>query len=194
MKQRIRIKSVETLSQNWGKLKNTVFDYQRRDGTWETHTRETYERGDGATIIPYDPNRGTVLLVRQFRYAAYLVGHEEPLIEACAGLLDTDDPETCIRREAEEELGYRLTDVHFLYSPFTTPGSVTERLWFFKAHYSPDDRISDGGGHADEGEDIEVLEMSLDEAMAAARDGRIIDGKTITLLQQLKLDTLSVTS
>lgn len=190
MKPEIRIQSTETLAKGWGTLKKTIFDYRRRDGSWDRQSRETYDRGNGATIIPYDPARGTVLLVRQFRFPAYATGHEEPLIEACAGLLDLDDPETAIRREAEEELGYRLRDVHFLYSPYMSPGSVTERIWFFLAHYTAADRVSDGGGHEDEGEDIEVLEMPLDAALAAIADGRIIDAKTIMLLQQLKLSVL----
>ena len=172
-------------------LKKTVLDYQRRDGTWETQVRQTYDRGDGATILPFDPQRQTVLLVRQFRYVAFVTGHEDALIEACAGLLDADDPETCIRKEAEEELGYRLRDVHRLYAPYMSPGSVTERLWFFLAEYSPADRISDGGGHAEEGEDIEVLEMTLDDALDAIHDGRISDAKTILLLQHLKLEMLT---
>lgn len=189
MNNNIRVKSVEVLAKNWATLRKTVLDYQRRDGTWETQVRETYDRGHGAAIIPYDPVRGSVLLVRQFRYAAYETGHTAPLIEACAGLLDADDPETCIRREAEEELGYRLRDVRFLYAPFMSPGSVTERLWFFTAEYSHGDRVSEGGGHAGEGEDIEVLEMPLTEALAAVADGRIIDAKTIMLLQHLRLET-----
>jgi nudix-type nucleoside diphosphatase (YffH/AdpP family) len=185
---RVRIKSVEVLSDDWAVLKKTVLDYRRRDGSWETQTRQTYDRGDGAVILPYDPERRTVLLVKQFRFPAYVTGHEEPLIEACAGLLDEDDPETAIRREAEEELGYRLRDVKHLYTSYMSPGSLTERLSFFTADYAPGDRISDGGGHPDESEDIEVLEMSLDEALAAVRDGRLIDAKTIMLIQHLKLE------
>lgn len=187
MEDRIRIRSEEVLSDEWAVLKRTVFDYRRSDGVWETQIRQTYDRGDGATILPYDPQRGTVLLVKQFRYPAYATGHKEALIEACAGLLDEDDPETCIRREAEEELGYRLRDVRRLYAPYMSPGSVTERLWFYVAEYSPADRISDGGGHADEGEDIEVLEMTLDEAMAHILNGTLIDAKTIMLVQHLAL-------
>ncbi|MER8762716.1 MULTISPECIES: NUDIX domain-containing protein [unclassified Mesorhizobium] len=190
MEDRIRIRSEEVLSDEWAVLKKTVFDYRRRDGKWETHTRQTYDRGDGAVILPFDPERSTVLLVRQFRYPAYVTGHKEPLIEACAGLLDEDDSETCIRKEAEEELGYRLNDVQRLFSPYMSPGSVTERLWFFVARYSPADRISDGGGAHDEGEDIEVLEMPLDEALAGIHDGRIIDAKTIILIQHLKLNPI----
>jgi len=184
---RIRIRSVEVLSDDWAVLKKTTFDYRRRDGAWETQVRQTYERGDGAVILPYNRERGTVLLVKQFRFPAYVSGHKEPLIEACAGLLDADDPETCIRREAEEELGYRMRDVRRLYACYMSPGSVTERLWLFAAEYSPADRISDGGGHADEGEDIEVLEMTLDEVLAAIAEGRISDAKTIILAQHLAL-------
>ena len=191
MEDRIRIRSEEILSDDWATLKKTTLDYRRQDGRWETQVRQTYDRGDGATILPFDPQRLTVLLVRQFRYPAYAVGHREPLIEACAGLLDRDDPETCIRKEAEEELGFRLRDVQLVYSPFMSPGSVTERLWFFTAHYSPADRISSGGGSPEEGEDIEVIEMTLDEAFAAVAGGRILDAKTIMLVQHLKLQEKS---
>jgi nudix-type nucleoside diphosphatase (YffH/AdpP family) len=184
---RIRIKSVTVLSDNWGVLKNTALDYRRSDGTWEAQTRETYERGHGATVLPLDAERGTILLVRQFRFPAYVEGHPEPLIEACAGLLDDDDAETCARREAEEELGYRLHELKQVFMPFTSPGSVLERLACFTARYSPADRISGGGGHAEEGEDIEVVEMPLDEAYRAVHDGRIIDAKTILLIQHLML-------
>lgn len=190
MEDRIRVRSVEVLSDEWAVLKKTTFDYRRNDGVWETQIRQTYDRGDGAVILPYDRARGTVLLVRQFRYPAYVTGHTEPLIEACAGLLDADDPETCIRRETEEELGYRLSEVRRLYAPYMSPGSVTERLWFFVAEYGPADRISDGGGHADEGEDIDVLEMALDEALSLVANGGIIDAKTIMLLQHLALERL----
>ncbi|MEP9388425.1 NUDIX domain-containing protein [Mesorhizobium sp. KR9-304] len=190
MQDRIRIKSVEILSDDWAKLTKTTFDYRRSDGTWETQIRQTYDRGDGAVILPFDRGRSTVLLVRQFRYPAFVTGHPEPLIEACAGLLDDHDPETAIRKEAEEELGYRLRGIRRLYEPYMSPGSVTERLSFFTADYTPADRISDGGGSADEGEDIEVLEITLDEAMAQVRDGRIIDAKTIMLIQHLRLEAL----
>lgn len=188
MEDRIKIRSVEVLSDDWAVLTKTTFDYRRNDGAWETQVRQTYDRGDGAVILPHDPQRDTILLVSQFRYPAYVTGHREPLIEACAGLLDEDDPETCIRREAEEELGYRLAKVRLLYMPYMSPGSVTERLAFFTAQYSPADRISDGGGHAEEGEDIEVMEVALDAAVAMIADGRIIDAKTIMLVQQLVME------
>ncbi|MDN2581328.1 NUDIX domain-containing protein [Aquibium sp. ELW1220] len=183
----VRLVSEELLSDNWGVLTKHVFDYRRRDGAWERQTREVYDRGHGAAILPHDPARGTVLLVRQFRLPAFLTGHRDPLLEVCAGLLDADDPETCIRKEAEEELGYRLDRVTLAFSPYMSPGSVSERLWCFTAQYSPTDRISAGGGAASEGEDIEVVELSLEDAFAAVGDGRIIDAKTIMLLQHLML-------
>jgi nudix-type nucleoside diphosphatase (YffH/AdpP family) len=186
----IQIRSVEVLSDDWAVLKKVTFDYRRRDGSLERQVRQTYDRGNGAVILPYDPERGTVLLVRQFRLPAYVSGHVEPLIEACAGLLDKDDPETCIRREAEEELGYRLRDTEPVFHIFMSPGSVTERLMFFVARYSPEDRIGLGGGDAHEGEDIEVLEITLDEALVMVDQGKIIDGKTIMLLQHIKLKGL----
>lgn len=190
MHDRIRIKSVELLSSGWGTAKKTEYEYRRRDGAWETQIRETYDRGNGAVILPCDPRRGTVLLVRQFRFPAYASGHAQPLIEACAGMLDADDPETAIRREAEEELGYRLHRLRHLYTSYMSPGCLTERLSFFVAEYSPEDRISEGGGCPEEGEDIEVLEMELAEAAAAIHDGRIIDAKTIMLIQQVMLDRI----
>jgi nudix-type nucleoside diphosphatase (YffH/AdpP family) len=186
----IQIRSVEVLSDDWAVLKKVTFDYRRRDGSLERQVRQTYDRGNGAVILPYDPERGMVLLVRQFRLPAYVSGHVEPLIEACAGLLDKDDPETCIRREAEEELGYRLRDTEPVFHIFMSPGSVTERLMFFVARYSPEDRIGLGGGDAHEGEDIEVLEITLDEALGMIDQGKIIDGKTIMLLQHIKLKGL----
>lgn len=183
----ILIRSVEVLSDDWAILKKVTFDYRRRDGTLERQVWQTYDRGHGAVILPYDPERGTVLLVRQFRLPAYVSGHPGPLIEACAGLLDKDDPETCIRREAQEELGYRLRDTEPVFHVFMSPGSVTERLMFFIARYSPGDRIGQGGGDRHEGEDIEVLELSLEEALRMIDEGQIVDGKTIMLLQHLML-------
>ena len=192
MQDRIRVKSVETLSKRWGTLTRTVMDYRRRDGRWdEGQVREVFDHGHGAAIIPYDPDRGTVLLVRQFRYVVHSLGDDGEMIEACAGLLDADDPEGCIRREAMEELGVRLRDVHLLFTAYASPGSLTERSSLFAGDYTPADRIADGGGHEGEGEDIEILEWTLDEALAATRDGRIVDMKTILLLQNLELRRLA---
>ena len=179
----IRNLSSEVLSDDWAVLTNHTFELKRRDSAWERQVRQTSDRGHASVILPYDPKRGTVLLVRQFRLPVFLQGHREPLIEACAGLLDNNDPETCIRLETEQELGYRLGAVRKIYDIYMSPGSVTERLSFFVAEYSPDDRVSDGGGDPGEGEDIEVLEMHLGEAMALVENGGIIDAKTVMLIQ-----------
>jgi nudix-type nucleoside diphosphatase (YffH/AdpP family) len=186
----IRNHSAEILSDDWATLTKHTFEIKRRDGSWERQIRQTYDRGHGAVILPYDPARGTVLLVKQFRIPAFVQGHKQSLIEACAGLLDALDPESAIRKEAEEELGYRLKDVHKIYEVYMSPGSVTERLSFFTAHYSPADRISDGGGAAEEGEDIEVVEMPLTEALALVKSGGIVDAKTVMLIQHALLDGL----
>ncbi|MYW10667.1 NUDIX domain-containing protein [Streptomyces sp. SID2563] len=180
----VRIRGVELTSQGWHVLRRTTFDYRRRDGRWETQQRETYDRGNGAVVLPYDTERGRVLLTRQFRYPAYVNGHPDGmLIEAAAGLLDEQDPYTAIRRESAEELGIRLGDLVPVLDAYMSPGSVTERLHFFAAPYTPADRTSAGGGVEEEGEDIEVLELPFAEALAMTRDGRITDGKTIMLLQ-----------
>jgi nudix-type nucleoside diphosphatase (YffH/AdpP family) len=187
----IRDHSSETLSDHWAVLKKHSFELRRRDGIWDRQVREVYHRGHAAVILPFDPARGTVLLVRQFRLPVFLQGNKEPLIEACAGLLDDNDPETCIRLETEQELGYRLGAVRKIYDVYMSPGSVTERLSFFTADYSPQDRISDGGGDPSEGEDIEVLEMPLSEALALVESGGIIDAKTVMLVQYLALRGVS---
>ncbi|MDP3634264.1 NUDIX domain-containing protein [Phenylobacterium sp.] len=187
MSDQVRNLVFHTLSDEWATLKRVTFDYRRHDGTWETQVRQTYDRGDGAVILPYDPDRGTVLLTRQFRIPAYVTGHIEPLIEAAAGLLDADDPETAIKREAEEELGYRFSSVTSVFKVYMSPGSVTEQLSFFTARYSPADKVSAGGGHAGEGEDIEVLEVQLTDALRMVTDGVIVDAKTIMLIQHLLL-------
>jgi GDP-mannose pyrophosphatase NudK len=187
----IRIRSVEVLSDDWYVLKKATFDWRRRDGTWQTQSRETYDRGNGATILLYNREYRTVVLTRQFRYPAYVNGCADGmLIEACAGLLDKDDPETCIRREAAEETGYRLGPVSQLFEAYMSPGSVTEKLYFFAAEYEPGSKVARGGGEASEGEDIEVLEMTLDEALQKITSAEIQDGKTILLLQYAKLTHL----
>jgi nudix-type nucleoside diphosphatase (YffH/AdpP family) len=186
----IRIVKQEVLSGEWAILTKYTIDYRRRDGTWERQIRQVYDRGHGAAILPYDRKRHTVLLVRQFRMPAYVTGHPEQLIEVCAGLLDRNDPETAIAKEAEEELGYHLQRPRLVFAPYMSPGSVSERLYHFVAEYGPEDRISQGGGAAHEGEDIEVLELGIDEALKMVDEGKIIDGKTILLLQYVRLHGL----
>ncbi|KUM39894.1 MULTISPECIES: NUDIX domain-containing protein [Pseudomonas] len=185
---RIRIQQVETLADDWGLLKKTTFDYLRRDGTWQRQTRETYDRGNGATILLYDRERRTVLLIRQFRLPTLGNGLDDGLlVETPAGLLDEAAPEARIKAEVEEETGYRLDNVQHLFDAFMSPGSVTELLYFFAGEYRADQRITDGGGVHEEGEDIELLELPFDEALVMARDGRLVDGKTIMLLQYAAL-------
>jgi nudix-type nucleoside diphosphatase (YffH/AdpP family) len=184
---RVRITAEEVLSDNWYLLKKVSFELRRRDGLWQPQTREVYDRGNGATILLYNRARRTVVLTRQFRIPAFVSGHGGFLIEAAAGLLDNASPEERIRAEAEEETGYRVGTVEKVFEAFMSPGSVTERLHFFIAEYEPGDRISEGGGVADEGEDIEVLELGMDEAVAMMASGEITDGKTIMLLQHLQL-------
>ncbi len=184
---RIRVKDVRVLSDAYGTLKNTTLEWRRSSGEWQTQHRETYDRGGAATILPYNAARRTVVLVRQFRYAAYAAGYDDLMIEAAAGLLDDAAPEERIRLEAEEEIGYRLREVRKIFEAFMTPGAVTEKMHFFIAAYEPEMRIGNGGGLASEGEDIEVLELSIDEALAMIKDGRIVDAKTIMLLQYAAL-------
>lgn len=186
------MRDVEVVSDGWHVLRRTTLDVRRRDGRWDRQQRETYDRGNGATVLPYDAERRTVLLTRQFRWPAYVNDHPDGmLIEAAAGLLDEDDPETAVRREAAEELGIRLGDLTHVADVFMSPGSVTERVHFYVGAYTPADRVEAGGGVEDEGEDIEVLELPLDEALAMVEDGRIADGKTIMLLQWVALRRLS---
>ncbi|MEU3220399.1 NUDIX domain-containing protein [Streptomyces sp. NPDC006971] len=172
-------------------LRRTTFDYRRRDGRWETQQRETYDRGNGAVVLPYDADRGCVLLTRQFRYPAYVNDHPDGmLIEAAAGLLDGDAPLAAVRREAAEELGVALGPLTHILDAYMSPGSVTERLHFYAAPYTSADRTGSGGGLEEDGEDIEVLELPFSEALSMVRDGRIADGKTIMLLQWAALNGL----
>jgi nudix-type nucleoside diphosphatase (YffH/AdpP family) len=184
---RVRIKNVEILSDDYYLLKKTRFEYRRANGEWQEQTRETYNRGNCATILPYNLAQHTVILVRQFRYPAYVNGYDDLLIEAAAGVLDGEAPEVRIRAEAEEETGYRLGEVKKIFQAFSSPGTVTEKQHFFIAEYDPAMRISSGGGLADEGEDIEVLELPIDQALAMIVDGGIVDAKTIMLLQYAAL-------
>lgn len=184
---RVKIQSVETLSDDWYVLKKTSFLFRRRDGSWQEQSRETYDRGNGAVILLYDAVRRTVVLVRQFRFPAFVNGADDLLIEAPAGLLDQASPAERIRQEAEEETGYRIHDVEPVFEAYMSPGSVTEKLYFFTGRYTPADRVSEGGGRADEGEDIEVVELGIDVALGMVASGAIKDGKTIMLLQHAAL-------
>ena len=184
----VRVKEVQVLSDDWYVLKKTRFERQRRDGTWQEITRETYDRGNGATMLLYNLEQRSVILTRQFRYPAFVNGHSGMLIEAAAGLLDKASPEDRIRAEVEEETGFRVSGVQRVFEAFMSPGSVTERLYFFVAAYNRESQASNGGGNLSEGEDIEVLEISIEDALAAIESGVIQDGKTIMLLQYAALN------
>jgi nudix-type nucleoside diphosphatase (YffH/AdpP family) len=180
----VRVRDVELLAAAWHVLRRTTLEVRRRDGTWQLQQRETYDRGNGATVLLYDADRRTVLLARQFRYPVYVNGHPDGvLLETAAGLLDDDDPAIAIRREAAEELGVVIGEMQEVFQVYMSPGSVTERLHFYAAPYSPTSRAARGGGLAEEGEDIEVCELGFDDALAGTTDGRIVDAKTIMLLQ-----------
>ena len=182
--QDVVVRDVELLAAGWHVLRRTTFDYRHRDGRRTREQRETYDRGNGATILLYDPVRRTVLLTRQFRYPVYVNGHPDGmLLEAAAGLLDADDPVTAIRRETLEELGVQVGELEHLFDVWMSPGSVTEQLHFYAAPYAPASRTSAGGGLAEDGEDIEVIELPMDEALNHIATGDIADAKTIMLLQ-----------
>ena len=184
----VRALRAELLSDNWYILRTISFELRRRDGSWQAQNREAYDRGNGAALLLFDPRRGTVVLTRQFRLPAFINGCADGyLIEACAGLLDGDDPETCIRKEAEQETGYRIRTPRKVFEAYMSPGSVTEKLHFFVADYQAEDRVTAGGGVAAEGEDIEVIEMPLAQALAGIGSGLIEDGKTVMLLQHVAL-------
>jgi len=177
------VRDVELLASGWHVLRRTTLERRRPDGSWTTEQRETYDRGNGATLLLYDVGRRTVLLSRQFRFPVYVNGHPDGLLlETAAGLLDDESPEDAVRREVEEELGVTVGAVEHVFDVWMSPGSVTERLHFFAAPYDAADRTGDRGGLADEGEDIEVVELGFDAALDMIDDGRIADAKTVMLL------------
>ena len=190
MNDRIKILKTEILSDNWYVLKKITYEYFK-NGQWQKQTREAYDRGNGATILLYNKNNKTVILTKQFRLPSFINGNSSGmLIEACAGLLDKDNAEDCIKRETEEETGYKISHVQKIFEAYMSPGSVTEILYFFVAEYSASMKVHEGGGIEDEQEHIEVLEIGLDEAMQMISSGEIKDAKTIMLLQYAKLNHL----
>jgi nudix-type nucleoside diphosphatase (YffH/AdpP family) len=186
---RVKLHELKTLCDNHYVLRRAEFDYRRADGRWqENQRRESYDIGDAAVVLPWDRPRDRVLLIRQFRWPVFEWGCKELLIEAIAGKLDGDDPETCIHREAMEEAGVTISNPRLLSFCFLSPGAVKERASLFLADYDSTATRASGGGQEDEGEDIEVLETRLDEALAMIARGEIIDLKTIALLQAAKLE------
>lgn len=191
MNPNVQIIEEKLLSDNWYVLKKITFDYQNKSGQWQRQSREAYDRGNGAVILLYHPVNKTVILTRQFRMPTYVNGNETGmLIEACAGLLDKDNAEDCIRRETEEETGYRVSSVRKVFEAYMSPGSVTEILYFFVAEYEATMKVNEGGGAEHEQENIEVLELPFEQALNMIKTGEIRDGKTIMLLQYAKLEGL----
>jgi nudix-type nucleoside diphosphatase (YffH/AdpP family) len=184
----VKILTTEILSDNWYTLRKITYEYVKKDGRLQIQTREAYDRGNGATILLYNKEQKTVILTQQFRLPTFVNGNESGmLIEACAGLLDKDNPEDCIKRETEEETGYKIKDVRKIFEAYMSPGSVTEILYFFIAEYSKEMKVASGGGIEHEEENIEVLEINVNNAMKMIENGEIKDGKTIMLLQYIKL-------
>ena len=188
--ERVQITEEKLLSDNWYVLKRYTFNYLGKNGQWTTQQRESYDRGNGATILLHNPQTDTIILTRQFRLPTFVNGNRSGmLIEACAGLLDNDDPQTAILRETEEETGYRIQSVQKVMEAYMSPGPVTEKLFFYVGEYTADTERNAGGG-IDE-EEIDILELSLSEALAMMQRGEIMDGKTIMLLQNLRLKQLA---
>lgn len=190
MHEKIKILKKEVLSDNWYTLNKITFDYTLKDGSVQRQEREAYDRGNGSTILLYNKEKGTIVLTRQFRMPTYLNGNESGfLIEACAGLLEKDNAEDCIRKETEEETGYRITNVKKVFESYMSPGSVTEILYFFVAEYEDHMKVNEGGG-TDEEEDIQVLELPFQRAIEMVKSGEIKDAKTIMLLQYAQINRL----
>lgn len=189
--EKVKIIKTEILSDNWYTLRKITFKRQLDNDTWQEQSREAYDRGNGATILLYNKTQKTVILTRQFRLPTFVNGNPSGmLIEACAGLLDKDNAEDCIRRETEEETGYKISDVRKIFELYMSPGSVTEILYFFIAEYSTEMKVNDGGGAEHEQENIEVLEMPYEKALRLMETGEIRDAKTVVLLQYLQLKSL----
>ncbi len=188
---KVTIEKTEILSDNWYTLKKVTFSIRKKDGTFEQQSREAYDRGNGAVILLYNKKEEKVILTQQFRLPTFINGNASGMmIEACAGLLDNDNPEECIKRETEEETGYKISHVEKIFEAYMSPGSVTEILHFFIAEYSLEMKINDGGGLANEGENIEVLELPFDQALTMIDSGEIKDAKTIMLLQHLRIKNI----
>ncbi|WP_294293217.1 GDP-mannose pyrophosphatase NudK [uncultured Chryseobacterium sp.] len=188
---KVSIEKTEILSDNWYTLNKVTFNIQKKDGTFEQQSREAYDRGNGAVILLYNKDSQTVILTRQFRLPTFINGNESGMmIEACAGLLDNDNPEECIRRETEEETGYKISHIEKIFEAYMSPGSVTEILHFFIAEYTTEMKTGEGGGLDDEGENIEVLEFDFERALEMIDSGEIKDAKTIMLLQHIRIKSI----
>ena len=188
---KVKIKNIKNLSNDWYKLDKVNFDYNTKNGNWQNQSREVYDRGDGAAILLYNSIKKTVILTKQFRMPSYLnENNDGMLLEVCAGLLDKNDPLTCIINEAEEETGYKIKSAKKIFQVYSSPGAVTEIIHYFIAEINDEMRISEGGGLASETEEIEVLEINFNEALEMISTGEICDAKTIILLQYAQINKL----
>ncbi len=188
---KVKIKEIKNLSNDWYKLDKVNFDYQLKNGDWQNQNRECYNKGNGAAILLYNTTKKTVILTKQFRMPSYLNDNNDGMmIEVCAGLLDGDDPLTCIKKEAVEETGYKIDAPIKILEAYTSPGAITEKIHYFIAEYTEEMKINDGGGLATESEEIEVLEIDLEKALSMITDGTIKDAKTIILLQYVRIQGL----
>ena len=191
MNQKVKNLKIDLLSNNWYTLNNIHFDYQLKNGEWVSLSRESYDRGNGATILLYNTKKKTIILIQQFRMPSFVNGNDNGMmIETCAGVLDGDDPITCIVKETEEETGYRIKKVEKIFESYMSPGAVTEIIHFFIAEYDDDMKLSEGGGLASENEDIDVLEIDFNKAIQMVKSGEIKDAKTIMLLQYAQINKL----
>lgn len=192
MSDRIKIKEIELLSENYNPLKKVTLDYQKKDGKWEEQIREVYDKDSGATILLYNKENRTVILTKQFRIPIYIneQDHDGMAIEACAGLLEGMSPRDTAIKETLEETGYQIADAQYLFEAYMVPGTVTEKVYFFKATYNESQKVTAGGGLEDEHEEIEVLELPFDKAFQMIYTGEITDAKTIMLLQHAKIHNL----
>ena len=188
---KVKIRSIKNLSDDWYKLDKVNFDYQLKNNSWQNQTRESYDRGNGACVLLFNKENNKVVLTKQFRMPTYLNGNSDGMmIEVCAGLLDGDDPVTCIIKEAEEETGYKIQNASKVLEVYSTPGAVTEIIHYFVAEYNSKMKVSSGGGKAEETEEIEVLEIDFNRALLMIEEGKINDAKTIILLQYAKIHNL----
>jgi nudix-type nucleoside diphosphatase (YffH/AdpP family) len=188
----VRIKSTEIVSDSHYKLKKVKFDLQKNDGSWESHEKEVFDHGNAATALLYNKEQRTVILTKQFRIPTYLNGNPSGmLMETCAGLLEEgESPADTMKREIKEETGYAVGDLQKIYEAYTSAGSVTEMVYFYLAEYTKEQKVSEGGGLKEEGEDIKILELNFDEALQRMDNGEIKDVKTILLLQYVRLKQL----
>ncbi|NND92200.1 MAG: NUDIX domain-containing protein [Granulosicoccus sp.] len=189
--ERVKVRSRTVLSEQWATLERVSFDYRRADGRWQMQQREIYHRGHGAAILLYNLEKRSIVLIRQFRFPVWTLGEAGFLLEVPAGIIEQGNPEATIQRETQQETGFLIGTPQFLFRAYATPGSVTEQLYYYTAEYDTNRRSGTGGGLEDEGEDIEVLEVSMEEAIDWVGCGRIVDAKTIILLQHAQLHIFS---